>query len=49
MLGFVILGRIGATRESLAKHPLLKAIRRIKYPVPGYFYWEIVVRKKKRV
>ena len=49
MLGFIILGRIGATRESLAKHPLLKAIRRIKYPVPGYFYWEIVVRKKKRV
>jgi hypothetical protein len=49
MLGFFILGRIGATRESLVKHPLLKAIRSVKHPVLGYYYWEIVVRKKKKV
>jgi len=49
VLGFFILGRIGVTRESLAKHPLLKAIRMIRYPVPGYFSWEIVVRKKEGV
>lgn len=47
LLGFLVLDRIGATRESLARHPLLKALRRIRYPVPGYSYWEIVVRKKK--
>ena len=49
MLGFFILGRIGTTRESLVKHPLLKAIRSVKYPVLGYYYWEIAVRKKKKV
>jgi 2-polyprenyl-3-methyl-5-hydroxy-6-metoxy-1,4-benzoquinol methylase len=49
LLGFFILGRIGADRESLTRHPLLKAIRRVKYPVPGYFHWEIVARRKKRV
>ena len=47
ILGSFIMGRIGATGESLARHPILKAIRRIRYPLLGYFSWEIVVRKKK--
>jgi len=49
ILGASVLGRIGATKESLIKHPFLKAVRRIKCPVPGYYDWEIVVRKKKGV
>lgn len=46
ILGASILGRIGASKESLIKHPFLKVVRRIKFPVPGYFNWEIVVKKK---
>jgi SAM-dependent methyltransferase len=49
VLGASILGRIGATKESLIEHPFLKAARRIKIPVPGYYNWEIVVSKKKDV
>lgn len=46
VLGFVILGRLSADRHLLTKHALLRTIRMLKLPVPGYYHWEILARKK---
>ena len=40
-----VLRRVGASRK-VYEQPLLKQLRKISVPIPGYYIWEIVVRKK---
>ena len=39
-----ILRRIGASRRSY-NNPILRKLRSIRIPIPGYFIWELVCRK----
>ena len=40
-----LLRRLGAAR-SVYVNPLLKRLRGIRVPIPGYYIWEIVCKKK---
>lgn len=33
-------------REVFAKNPIFNLIRKIKVPIPGYYNWEIILRKR---
>lgn len=46
VLGFFILGRLSRDRDLLMRHPVLRTARKLKYPLPGYYYWEIAARKR---
>jgi len=41
-----LLRRLGAARSVYTTNPLLKKFRSIRAPIPGYYIWDIVCKKK---
>lgn len=44
-LGGFILPRLGLTGQNLGRRSIPRLLKSLKLPIPGYFTWEIVVRK----
>lgn len=45
VIGFTILSKLGARRDIIQRNPIVKLLHGLRFPIPGYFYWEVVARR----
>jgi 2-polyprenyl-3-methyl-5-hydroxy-6-metoxy-1,4-benzoquinol methylase len=45
VIGFTILSKLGARRDIIQRNPVVKLLHELRFPIPGYFYWEVVARR----
>ena len=45
VIGFTILSRLGAQRDIIQRNSVVRLLHELRFPIPGYFYWEVVARR----